>query len=87
MKEHVIRDDRVAILADSLSIVSGLEKNMMLSTWWDSIKDVKAHIIFVYVPGHHAHEPDNVIESRRLGQGSTSRRAPDIRSRSQCNDW
>jgi hypothetical protein len=25
---------------------------MMLSTWWDSIKDVKAHITFVYVPGH-----------------------------------
>jgi hypothetical protein len=24
----------------------------MLSTWWDSIKNVKAHIIFVYVPGH-----------------------------------
>jgi ribonuclease HI len=52
IKENANRDDRVAVLTDSLSIVSRLEKNRMLSTWWDSIKDVKAHIIFAYVPGH-----------------------------------
>jgi hypothetical protein len=28
-----------------------LEKNMMMSTWWDSIRVVKAHIVCVYVPG------------------------------------
>jgi ribonuclease HI len=45
-------DVRMAILTDSLSIVTRLEQNMMLSTWCDSIKDVKAHIVCVYVPGH-----------------------------------
>jgi hypothetical protein len=25
---------------------------MMMSTWWDSIRVVKAHIVCVYVPGH-----------------------------------
>jgi hypothetical protein len=52
IKENVTRDNRMAILIDSLSIVSRLDKNMMLSTWWDSIKYVKAHITFVYVPFH-----------------------------------
>jgi hypothetical protein len=42
--ENVTRDDRVAVLTYLLSIVSRLDKNMMPSTWWDSIKDVKAHI-------------------------------------------
>jgi hypothetical protein len=51
MKENATRDDRVAVLTDSLRIVSKLEKNMLLSTWWDSINDIKAHIIFAYVPG------------------------------------
>jgi hypothetical protein len=52
IKENVTRDDRVAILTDSLSIFSRLDKNMIMSAWWDSIKDVNAHITFVYVPGH-----------------------------------
>jgi hypothetical protein len=47
--EHVTRDDIMAILTDSLSIVSRLDKNTMMSTWWNSMKDVKA---FIYVPGH-----------------------------------
>jgi hypothetical protein len=25
---------------------------MMMSTWWNSIKDVKVHIVCIYVPGH-----------------------------------
>jgi ribonuclease HI len=52
MTENTTHDDRVAVLTDSLSIVSRLEKHMMMSTWWDSIRVVKAHIICVYVPGH-----------------------------------
>jgi ribonuclease HI len=52
IKENVTRDYRVAALTDSLSIVSRVDKNMMLSTWWNCFNDVKAHITFVYVPGH-----------------------------------
>jgi hypothetical protein len=29
-----------------------LKKNTKLSTWWDSINDVKAYITFAYVSGH-----------------------------------
>jgi hypothetical protein len=52
MKENATHDDRVVILTDSLSIVSRLDKNMMMSTWWDSTRVVKAHIVCVYVHGH-----------------------------------
>jgi hypothetical protein len=52
MKENASGDHRVAVLTDSLIMVSRLEKNMMTSTWWDSIKNDKAPILFVYVPSH-----------------------------------
>ena len=52
IQQHAEESDRIAILTDSLSLVSRLEKRLMPADWWDVIRNVPARILISYIPGH-----------------------------------
>ena len=52
LANNTSKNDRVAILSDSLSMISRLEKDLILATWADTLQKIDAHVTACYVPGH-----------------------------------
>jgi hypothetical protein len=48
---NALDNDRIAILTDSLSLVSTLEKGLLLESWWD-VAMTKVKLRVAYIPGH-----------------------------------
>ena len=52
LESNTEANDSVAILTDSLSLVTRLEKGMVLEEWNTSLRRTPARITVTYVPGH-----------------------------------
>jgi len=50
--ENTTKDDRVAVLSDSLSMISRLENELIMKTWNHTLQNVEAKITACYIPGH-----------------------------------
>ena len=45
-------EDRVVVLSDSLSLISRLEKDLILESWNSTLKSMKPLVLACYIPGH-----------------------------------
>lgn len=49
---NVEEQDRVVVLSDSMSLISGLEKGLILQSWNCTVSRMKPQITACYIPGH-----------------------------------